>query len=259
MNLLFTMDHDRYVLNQLVTKIWEVEEGKVTVYTGNYSNYVELKELERKQQQEHHEKYVKDKNRLLKAAEEKMKKAEKVTQANKKMSKKNTKATANRMFMTKAKDTSQKSIHRSAKAIEQRVEQLNAVEAPGEEKTLKFHQPAPLQMHNKYPIMANKLTLTAGRIILLNGANFQFPLGATIAIIGNSGSGKTRLLRHILNKGEGIVLSPKVVFGVYEQWNYHFEKSENVLTYMKNRSDYDESKIRAVLDNMNLKGQNRRS
>lgn len=70
----------------------------------------------------------------------------------------------------------------------------------------------------------------------------------------NNGSGKTTLLTHILNQGEGIVLSPKVVFGFYEQMDYQFENAETVLTYMKNRSDYEESKIRAVLHAMNFRG-----
>src|SRR5690606_289076 len=35
---LILVSHDRYVLDQLVTKIWEVDEGAVTEYTGNYSD-----------------------------------------------------------------------------------------------------------------------------------------------------------------------------------------------------------------------------
>src|SRR5699024_3613341 len=40
---LVLVSHDRHVLDQLVTKIWEVEDGCVTEYTGNYSDYVEQK------------------------------------------------------------------------------------------------------------------------------------------------------------------------------------------------------------------------
>ncbi|HWO95458.1 MAG TPA: ABC-F type ribosomal protection protein [Bacillus sp. (in: firmicutes)] len=251
---LVLVSHDRYVLDQLVTKIWEVEDGCVTEYTGNYSDYAAQKELQRKQQQEQHEKYVKEKTRLIKAAEEKMKKADKITQANGHISKKETKAKANKMFMTKSKETSQKAVQRAAKAIEQRVEQLEAVEAPNKEQTLYFHQPTALKLHNKFPIMADRLTLMAGNKTLLKEASFQFPLGSTIAITGNNGSGKTTLLRHILQQGEGMTISPKAVIGSYEQMGYQFEKDETVLAYMKERSDYDESKIRAVLHAMNFTG-----
>ncbi|WP_307728860.1 hypothetical protein [Alkalicoccobacillus plakortidis] len=88
---LLLISHDRYLLDKLVTKIWEVADGQVTEYTGNYSDYEEQKRLEAKQQQERYKIYQKDKSRLQRAADEKMKKAEKITQANQSMSKKETK------------------------------------------------------------------------------------------------------------------------------------------------------------------------
>jgi macrolide transport system ATP-binding/permease protein len=249
---LIIVSHDRYVLDKLVTKIWEVEDGIVTEYTGNYSDYAAQKELQKRQQQEQHNKYLKEKSRLMKAAEEKMKKAKKIAEANGRMSKKEAKAKANKMFMTKSKDTSQKAVERAAKAIEQRVEKLEVVEAPEEEQIIQFYQPSPLQLHNKFPIMADLLTLKAGEKTLLEEASFQFPLGKTIAITGKNGSGKTTLLRYIFQRGEGITISPKAVIGVYEQMNYQFSKNETVLEFMKDRSDYDVSKIRSVLHSMSF-------
>lgn len=251
---LVLVSHDRYVLDKLVAKIWEIEDGHVKEYTGNYSDYVAQKELERRQQQEQHDKYVKEKTRLLKAAEEKMKKADKITQANGHISKKETKAKANKMFMTKSKETSQKAVQRAAKAMEQRVEQLEAVDAPREEEILEFHQSNVLKLYNKYPIMGDRVTLKVGDRTLLKEANFQFPLGQTIAITGNNGTGKTTLLHHILQDGEGIIISPKAVIGSYEQMGYQFEKDETVLSYMKARSDHNESKIRSVLHQMSFLG-----
>ncbi|WP_010529056.1 Msr family ABC-F type ribosomal protection protein [Lentibacillus jeotgali] len=251
---LILVSHDRHVLDQLVTKIWEVEDGCVTEYTGNYSDYVEQKELEKRKQQEEYEKHVKEKSRLMKAAEEKMKKADKINRASGQMSKKEAKAKANKMFMTKEKGTSQKSVQRAAKAIEQRVEQLEETEAPKEEQIIRFHQSNELKLHNKFPIMADRLTLKAGNKLLLNESSFQFPLGNTIAITGKNGSGKTTLLHHIIKCGEGITISPKAVIGSYEQMDYQFERDETVIAYMKNRSDHNESKIRAALNAMNFNG-----
>ncbi|WP_062106040.1 Msr family ABC-F type ribosomal protection protein [Bacillus niameyensis] len=251
---LILVSHDRYVLDQLVTKIWEVEEGHITEYTGNYSDYVAQKELQKKQQQEQHDKYVKEKTRLMKAADDKMKKAAKVTEANGRISKKETRAKANKMFMTKSKDTSQKNIQRAAKAIEQRVEQLDVVEAPKEEKIIRFHQSHALQLHNKFPIMADRLTLKAGEKLLLKETSFQFPLGKIIAITGKNGSGKTTLLRHILQYGEGITISPKAVIGAYEQMDYQFVADKTVIGLMKENSDYADSKIRSVLHSMGFIG-----
>ena len=41
---LIVVSHDRYLLNQLATKIWEVDQGKVTEYSGNYDSYRQQKE-----------------------------------------------------------------------------------------------------------------------------------------------------------------------------------------------------------------------
>src|SRR5690625_7177647 len=62
-----------------------------------------------------YEKFLKEKSRLEKAAQIKMQKANKIAQAGN-MSKKEAKAKANRMFETKSKGTSQKSVYRAAKA-----------------------------------------------------------------------------------------------------------------------------------------------
>ncbi|HLR66964.1 MAG TPA: ABC-F type ribosomal protection protein [Virgibacillus sp.] len=250
---LVIVSHDRYVLDQLVTKIWEIEDGLVTEYTGNYSDYVDQKELARLQQQEQYEKYRKEKSRLIKAAEEKKAKAEKVTQASKRVKKSEVKEKPNKMFMTKSKDTSQKGVQRAAKALEQRVEQLETVEAPKPEHVIRFNKPKALQLHNKFPIMADQLTLSAGDKTLLYKASFQFPLGHKIAITGKNGSGKTTLLHHIAQRAEGLTISPKAVFGMYEQMEYQFTEDKTVLEYMKENSDDHESNIRSVLNKMDFK------
>lgn len=77
------VSHDRDVLDELVTKIWEVDQGRVTVYSGNYSDYKQQKELENKQQANQYDKYLKDKERLQKSAQEKMRKASDVTKGSK--------------------------------------------------------------------------------------------------------------------------------------------------------------------------------
>ena len=40
------VSHDRYFLDKVVRKIWELEEQKITIYRGNYSKYVETKRVE---------------------------------------------------------------------------------------------------------------------------------------------------------------------------------------------------------------------
>src|SRR5690625_220760 len=243
---LIIISHDRTVLNELVTTIWEIEDGKVCVYSGNYDEYMAQKELKLEQQNQAYEQFIKEKSRLEKAAQEKMQKAEKIAQASR-MSKKESRAKANRMFETKSKGTSQKAVQRAAKSIEQRMERLEEIAPVKEERLLAFHQSKTLALHNKFPIMADELTLQMGDKVLLNEVSFQLPLGKKIAIIGKNGSGKSTLLHHIANKGQGIILSPKAKIGYFRQMSYRFTSDETVLQFIKNSSDYNEGFIRSVL------------
>ena len=40
------VSHDRYFLDKVVRKVWELEEHKIRIYRGNYSKYVETKRVE---------------------------------------------------------------------------------------------------------------------------------------------------------------------------------------------------------------------
>ncbi len=250
---LILISHDRAVLDELVTTIWEVDGGKVTIYSGNYSEYAMQKQLEQDQQNQAHEQYLKEKSRLEKAVDEKMKKAEKIAQAGN-MSKREANAKPNRMFMTKSKGTSQKAVQRAAKAIEHRIGKLHKAEAVQEERKIVFRQSKALELHNKYPIMADRFTLHAQDKVLLHEVSFQIPLGKKIALKGNNGSGKSTLLKHIANNGEGITISPKAKIGYFHQMSYQFAGEETVLQFLKNRSEYDESLLRSVLHSMQFAG-----
>lgn len=250
---LVLISHNRAVLDALVTTIWEVHEGEVRVYTGNFSDYKVQKELEQEQQRQAHEQFLKEKKRLEKAAEEKMKKAEKIVQAAS-MSKREAKAKANRMFETKSKGTSEKAVHRAAKAIEHRMEKLQAIEAVQEDRPIVFRQSKALELHNKFPIMADRLTLKAGDNVLLKDVSFQLPLGKKIAITGANGIGKSSLLHHLASHGESLTISPKARIGYFRQMSYQFPVNETVMQFLSKRSDYDQGFLRSVLHAMQFTG-----
>ena len=214
---------------------------------------MEQKELELIQQTQAHEQFLNEKSRLEKAAEAKMKKAEKIAQAGS-MSKKESKAKANRMFETKSKGTSQKAVFRAAKAIEQRMGKLEEVDAVQEERAILFRQSKAMKLHNKFPIMADQLTLQVGERVLLDAVSFQFPLGKKIAITGINGSGKSTLLHHIANHGADLTISPKVKIGTYTQMSYQYKTDETVLEFLMKYSKYDEGFLRSVLHSMQFVG-----
>lgn len=248
---LIIVSHDRYFLNQLTNKIWEVANRKVTEYTGNYDDYLEQKDQAVKQQEEAYKQFKQEKARLEKAAQTKEAQAQKAAKVSKKQ--KNKAIKPDRLSSSKQKDTVQKAIHKSAKAIEKRIEQLDVVEGVMQYKDIEFPRVKYLEMHNDYPMMGHGIRLQRGDKLLIEGANFQFPLGKTIAIVGDNGTGKSTLLNHILSDGEGVTLSPKVKFGTYQQLDYQLESELPLLTYLMKQTEFEEAFVRAVLSNLGFR------
>lgn len=245
---LVAVSHDRYFLDEVVDTIWEIQEGEISVYPGNYSNYQEQKELERLEQENAYSQFVKEKKRLEQAAKEKQAQANKMSQVSTKQQNRSVKP--DRLSSSKQKDSVQKAVHKSAKAIEKRAEQLREVEQVQEERTIQFPTPKTLEIHNDFPIMGQDIALKRGDKQLFNKLSFQFPLGKRIGIVGPNGSGKSTLLQYILDDGEGVTISKNVVFSTYQQMAYQLNSEKSLVDYLMEDTEFTEPFVRSVLNNL---------
>ncbi|HIB3812461.1 TPA: ABC-F type ribosomal protection protein Msr(C), partial [Enterococcus faecium] len=224
------VSHDRYFLDELATKIWEVKDGEIREFSGNYSAYLTQKELEKKTQLREAESIMKEKKRLEKSIQEKKKQAEKLEKVSSK--KKKQQIRPDRLSSSKQKDSVQKAIQKNAKTLERRLQKIGETTNPQQMKQIRFPVPKSLELHSRYPIMGQNVQLErSGRTLLVNG-DFQFSLGKKIAIVGENGSGKTTLLEHIRKQGEGILLSPKVSFQVYQQKGNQMTSEESIIRFV---------------------------
>lgn len=245
---LIFVSHDRYFLNQLATKIWEVKDGRVTEYIGNYDAYKQQKEIEKLEQQRATDNYTKEKKKLEAAISRKKEQAAKSEKVSTKKKKQNVRP--DRLSSSKQKDTVQKSLQKSAKSMVSRLAQLEEPTQYESKKKILFPKVKSIEIHNKFPIRGEQVSLKNGEKSLLEKCNFQFSLEKKIAIVGDNGTGKTTLLNHIVSNGEGIILSPKVIFSVYRQMDYKFSGSESILHYLMERTEYSEVVVRSILSNL---------
>ncbi len=250
---LLVVSHDRYFLDAVVDKIWELKEGKITEYWGNYSDYLRQKDEERRKKAANYEKINAERVRLEGAAEEKRKQARKIDQKGKGSAKKNNSKSGGRLSHQKTIGSKQKKLHSAAKSIEQRIEAMDNIEAPEKVHVIRFRQSSTLALHNPYPIMGTEISKSFGAKILFENASFTIPLGAKVALIGSNGTGKTTLMEMILNREEGIEISPKAQIGYYAQNSYKYNERRNVLEFMQEDCDYNVSEIRSVLASMSFK------
>ncbi|ABR48067.1 ABC transporter related [Alkaliphilus metalliredigens QYMF] len=250
---LLVISHDRYFLDEVVDKIWELKDGKITEYWGNYSDYLHQKEEERKVQATKHEKFVAERERLEKSAEEKRKQAQKIVRKAKGAARKNSSESGGRLGHQKTIGSKQKKMHNAAKSIEHKIEALGDVEAPENSQRIYFRQSAALELHNPYPIIVTEMTKRFGDKVLFEDASFNIPLGAKVALTGGNGTGKTTLIKMILNREEGIDISPKAEIGYFAQNAYKYNLNQNVMEFMQESCDYNVSEIRSVLASMGFK------
>lgn len=182
--------HDRYFLDRVVTKIVELDQGKATVFQGNYSAYSEKKALIRanimkaylnQQQEIRHQEEVIAKLRSF-----------------------------NR----------EKSIKR-AESREKLLSKIDVLEKPLEVNDSMSITLEPNVVSGNDVLAVRGLTKSFDGQTLFSGVDFDIRRGERVAIIGNNGTGKTTILK-ILNgllpqdSGE-FRLGSKVHIGYYDQ------------------------------------------
>ena len=245
---LLVVSHDRSFLDNVVHTIWEVKNGSVNVYNGNYSSYLEQKEHDVLSQEREYEKIQKEKLRLKESVLKKQRQAQKMSKVSQK--KKNKKINPGRLASTKEKGTVQKAAQKTAKAIEKRIDNLDEIEMITKVQKIQFPDTKTIDIHNPYPIRGEAVIIEKGNQVILDNVDFQFKLGKRIGISGPNGSGKTSLLQYIIENNEGITLSPKVKFSIYNQMDYKCIENKSMIDYLLNESEYQESFIRAILNNL---------
>ncbi len=194
------VSHDRYFLDRVITKVLEIEMGKLMTYMGNYSEYAEkkrrLREAQLKeylnQQQEirHHEAVI-----------------EKLRSFNR-----------------------EKSIKR-AESREKMLEKITPVEKPVEMNTEIHLNLEPSRESGNDVLFVEHLSKAFPNQVLFRDVNFELRRGEHVAIIGDNGTGKTTLLK-ILNQvipadSGTFTLGTNVEIGYYDQEHHvlHMEKT----------------------------------
>ncbi|WP_307472768.1 Msr family ABC-F type ribosomal protection protein [Paenibacillus harenae] len=247
---LLLISHDRYFLDQVVDKVWELKDGKITEYWGGYSEYLAQKEEERQSEAAQYKQFTAERDRLERAITEKQNQARKMDQKAKGTSRKSSSESGGRLGHQKTVGGKQKKLHNAAKNMERRIESLGDVKPPEATRAVHFRLSQALELHNPFPITGKEISKRLGDKVIFEKASFQFPLGAKIALTGANGTGKTTLFKMILDREDGISLSPKAEIGYFAQNGYKFNRNQGIMEFMLENCDYQVSEIRAVLASM---------
>lgn len=235
------VSHDRSFLDALCTTIWELDEAQVSIYKGNYTDYMEQKERKRKQRKEEYETYVQKKKQLENALRLKEQKAEKATKTPKKVNTKEAKKT--KPYFAKK----QKKLQKSVQAMETRLEKLEKVEKIKDHAPIKMQLPNVDLLKNRIMVRVEDASAFIGEKILWKQISFTVRGGDKIAVVGPNGCGKTTLIKKIMQKEKGITISPAVKLGYFSQDLSVLDSEKTIIENVRDTSIQDETLIRTIL------------
>jgi ATPase subunit of ABC transporter with duplicated ATPase domains len=212
---LVVVSHDRAFLDRVVNEVLELHEHthRATRYAGGWTEYVEARELARRQQYAAHEKYVSERDRLLERQRTQRAWSDKgVRQAR-------AKATDGDKFIRFNRAQASENQASKVRATERAIERLDAVEKPWEGWQL--------QLAIGTTERSGDVVARLDRAVVRRGSFRLGPIDLELrwqdrlAVVGPNGSGKSTLLHTLLGRLELEAgerwFGPSVVVGELDQ------------------------------------------
>lgn len=248
--LTLIVSHDRDLLDNVCSKIIEIEEGKVKTYKGNYKFYEEERKKQREREEFLYKQYIEEKERLNKAIEEVNSNRMSMKKAPKRMG--NSEARLHKMGNQKAK----KHLDNKVKGLRSRIEQLEVIEKPKTLEKLYFAVENEEKLHSKHPLKIEGLNIAFGDKIIIKDGKLSIRKEEKVAIVGKNGAGKTTLIKAITEKFEGVTVAKNVKFSYFNQELKGLLDDKSVLENVLEESMYNETLVRTLLSRMGFKGEN---
>ncbi|PHA18473.1 ABC transporter ATP-binding protein [Bacillus cereus] len=219
------ISHDRYFLDEVVTKIFDLEDGEIHVYHTNYSQFVEEKE-----------------ERLLQefqAYQEQQKKIKKMKEVIKRL----------REWANQANPPNE-GLHKRARNMERALERIEKLKRPILERKQMGLQFEGQERSGKDVVVMKEVSKGFAGRPLFEQANLHVRFQERAAIVGRNGTGKTTLLKLLLEEinpdvGE-IRIGSSVKIGYLSQHTYGNLKS-NVLEAFREYVAVTEGEARHIL------------
>lgn len=223
------VSHDRYLLDLIVDEIVEIEQGRLNLYPGNYSEYAFVKRQHLLRQQQLYQAQQKEIDRLQQSAQR---------------------------LLTWGQVYDNEKFIRRGKNILKRLERIDQIERPlletpriglelqgwrGSSKVLEF-----INLGKNF-IDPDQNTSQ----VLFSGLNFTLWHGERVGLVGPNGAGKSILFRLILGElapsiGE-IILGPSIRIGYYAQEHETLNYDRTLIETVRQHAAMSENQAVAFL------------
>lgn len=242
------ISHDRRLINEVCDKIIEIDNGKLNVYLGNYTDYKNQKEIEIKTREDNYNNYIKEKIRLEKAINISKNTAKSMKKTPSRMG--NSEA---RLHKREAENKKEK-IEGHTKALQSRLEKIKIVEKDIKELPVYMKVPDTNVIKAKFAITGKNISIKYNNNIILDNINFNLYANKITALIGKNGAGKTSLVKRIIDRDDNIFINNNINIGYFSQNLDVLDDNKTVLENVLEESVQDEITVRNILANLYIKG-----
>ncbi|MDA3970955.1 MAG: ABC-F family ATP-binding cassette domain-containing protein [Desulfobulbaceae bacterium] len=223
---LIIISHDRIFLDNLVTAIWEISLGNLTVYKGNYSKFVVEKE---------------ERQTITKSAYDNQQ----------------AKIEQTMRFVDRFRSKSTKA--KQAQSRLKQLDKMDLIEIEDQETKISFRFP-PSAPSGRNAVIIEKLEKSFGDKKIFAGLDLELERGDKLAIVGANGAGKSTLVKLLagLDKPDGGVMrfGHNVIVSYFGQHQAQELNPELTVLETMNRMDMDKtvSQTRSLLGAFLFKG-----
>ncbi|MEK3855411.1 ribosomal protection-like ABC-F family protein [Cytobacillus sp. FSL H8-0458] len=193
------ISHDRHFLDQVVRRIFELQEGILTMYDGNYTAYREQKQKNYDDQLHQFNVQQREIHRIENQMANLKKWSEK---AHRESTKGGSPSESRQMGFKEYHRVKAKKMDQQVKSKMKRLQQeldKNKIDKPAEEAKVLFHFDSSGK-RGKRIIEAKNLSKSYGDRTLFKDSQFYIKHGEKIGILGSNGAGKTTLIRMLLEE-----------------------------------------------------------
>lgn len=203
---LFMVTHDRYFLERVCNQIVELDRGKIYSYRGNYSDYLEKKELR-----------IQNENTVLDKTQKLFKKELQWIRR-----------------QPKARGTKAKSRVDNFAIIKDKAHQ----KLDTDEMSIMIKS---ARMGSKI-LEAHNISKSYGDRTLIKGWTYKFKKGEKVGVVGPNGAGKSTFLKILTNAikpdSGKIVVGDTVVFGYYTQDGIDLKEDRRMIDAVRDIAEY---------------------
>lgn len=220
------VSHDRFFLDRTITKIFDWDDGELSIYKGNYSEFIKAKE-----------------KRLLdefNQYKEQQKKIKKMREAIKRL----------REWANQANPPNE-GLHKRARNMERALERMEKIKKPALERKRMALELDITERSGKDAIYFEFVSKSFPEKALFNQINLHVRYQERVAIVGKNGSGKSTILKMILGDtlpeaGE-IKLGSNLKIGYLSQHLFVNHPSRTVLEEFREEVNVSEGEARHIL------------